>query len=342
VIDTAGRENVLYNFMGASDAGGPTCELLPVGNVFYGTSDGGGAGCSTGCGTVFAVDTAGREAVLYRFSGGQDGAIPVSTFVHDSAGNLYGTTQDGGDTSCNAGQGCGTVFKLDLAGTESVLHRFSEGTDGQFPEGDLLEDAVGNLYGTTFYGGDPSCSVLGEVGCGMVFKIDPAGNETVLHRFSGPDGSEPMAGLLMDAAGNLYGTTCVGGDLTCNTGVGCGTIFELDAAGNETVLYSFTGNADGSGGAKGVYPFAGLVQDEAGNLYGTTYEGGDLSCSGGYGCGTVFELDTAGNLTVLHPFTGTDGEYPYARLLRTGRGALYGTTFGGTSNFGVVLGIKPY
>jgi uncharacterized repeat protein (TIGR03803 family) len=171
--------------------------------------------------------------------------------------------------------------------TFTVLYSFKFGvTDGQSPYAGLVRDAAGNLYGTTLYGGSSSnCSG----GCGTVFKLDTTGKETLLHTFEGPpaDGKSPYAGLVRDAAGNLYGTTLKGGASDF------GTVFKLDTTGTETVLHSFVGSP-----TDGQYPRGGLVRDSAGNLYGTTGNGGSSSnCSGG--CGTVFKLDTTGLIPLL-------------------------------------------
>jgi uncharacterized repeat protein (TIGR03803 family) len=210
------------------------------------------------------------------------------------------------------------------AQTFTVLYTFTGSTDGAGPIAGLIRDAAGNLYGTTQYGGDTSCSV---VGCGVVFKLDTNGNQTVLHSFTGsPDGAYPSAGLIRDAAGNLYGTTQYGG------ASGNGTVFKLDTSGKETVLYSFAGLPDGT------TPLAGLLRDEAGNLYGTTQQGGDSSCNV-VGCGVVFKLDTSGIETLLHRFTGgADGANPHGNLTRDAAGNLYGTTqYGGASGNGTVF-----
>src|SRR5215469_4800221 len=163
-----------------------------------------------------ALAQAPTFTVLYTFTGGTDGGGPQSNLIMDAAGNLYGTTAFGG-SSPNCSFGCGTVFKLDPSGNETVLHAFT-GTpgDGARPFGGLIMDAASNLYGTTQdFGG---C----DLGCGIVFKLDPSGNETVLHTFTGSDGANPSAGLIMDAAGNLYGTTPGGG-----ASGGCGTVFKI-------------------------------------------------------------------------------------------------------------------
>jgi uncharacterized repeat protein (TIGR03803 family) len=189
----------------------------------------------------------------------------------------------------------------------------------------LVRDKAGNLYGTTLQGSPLNC--IGTGGCGVVFKLDTTGTETVLHTFVGPDGTYPIGDLVRDKAGNLYGTTYAGGTY------GEGTVFKLDTTGTETVLYSFTGLADGA------VPRAGLVRDKAGNLYGTTVEGGNLSCS----CGVVFKLDPAGGETLLHTFTGgADGGILYGGLVRDKAGNLYGTTAnGGASGAGTVFKLTP-
>ena len=281
----------------------------PAGNLFGTTLHGG----ASGYGTVFKLDKTGLT-VLYSFAGnGTDGAYPYSALVRDLAGDLYGTTGSGGES------GYGTVFKIDAAGAETVLHSFGGGHDGKFPYG-LLQDAAGGLYGTTWQGGRSDR--------GTVFKLDNTGGK-VLSFSTILEGTWPYAALIQDSAGNLYGTTTYGGQ------VGLGNVFKLDAAGAETVLYSFTGGPDGGG------PYAGLIRDAEGNLYGTTAFGGAT------GSGTVFKLDTAGTLTVLHTFTGgADGYNPYAGLIQDSAGNLYGTTtYGGsaskTSGYGVVFKIDP-
>jgi uncharacterized repeat protein (TIGR03803 family) len=224
--------------------------------------------------------------VLHSFKGGTDGESPYGGVVRDTAGNLYGTTAQGGAFSN------GTVFKLDTTGKETVLYSFTGGADGAIPLAGLIRDAAGNLYGTTEVGGDLTCN--SGIGCGTVFKLHTTGKETVLHSFTGnPDGASPFAGVIRDAAGNLYGTTPKGGALNS------GTVFKLDTTGKETVLYSFAGGADGS------YPDAAVIRDAAGNLYGNTFFGGT------YNFGTVFKLDSTGKETVLYRFRKpTNGLYP--------------------------------
>lgn len=258
-------------------------------------------------------------SILYSFKALPDGEVPFAGLARDAAGNLYGTTVTGG------GAQAGTVFKLDAAGKETVLHSFAgPPTDGAAPFAGVVRDEAGNLYGTTFNGGASSTCSAG-LGCGVVFKLDAAGNETVLYNFIGPptDGANPLGNLVRDTAGNLYGTTFSGGSSTNVCPGGCGVVFKLDAIGNETVLYSFTGKR-----GDGADPAGGLVQDEAGNLYGATTFGGESSRCGGLGCGVVFKLETSGKETVLHRFVGppTDGTNPTAPLVRDAAGNLFGTT----------------
>jgi uncharacterized repeat protein (TIGR03803 family) len=226
-VDRTGKETVLYSFAGGSDGIDPYATLVrdSAGNLYGVTVAGGGTSCEFGCGTVFEVDTAGKETVLYRFQGGADGSNPNGGLLLDGSGNLYGTTNTGGEGPCDAGNGCGTVFRLDTSGKETVLYRFSGGTDGEFPEAGVVRDNAGNLYGTTVFGGAyRNCN--GDA-CGVIFKLDTAGNETVLHSFSGSDGAQPTY-LTRDSAGNLYGVAEVGGDTkNCFPPDGCGVVFRL-------------------------------------------------------------------------------------------------------------------
>jgi uncharacterized repeat protein (TIGR03803 family) len=264
--------------------------------------------------------------VLHTFATTTDGHNPVAGVTIDPIGNLYGTTAFGGDTPCPGNGGCGTVFKVSRTGVETVLYNFSGEAGGGYPDAGLVRDAAGNLYGTAAVG-DTSCNP--PYGCGVVFKLDTAGTETVLHSFEGQpdDGAEPAWGALTrDAAGNLYGTTFSGGASNL------GTIFQVDSAGTETVLYSFSPPPDGSN------PNAGLLRSSSGDLYGTTTGGG------GFGNGTVFELDTTGKETLLYSFGPTpDGAAPDSgTLVRDDSGNLYGTTQdGGAFGYGTVFRLTP-
>jgi uncharacterized repeat protein (TIGR03803 family) len=310
-LDASCHQTVLYSFTGGNDGSYPAAGVIrdSAGNL-YGTTAYGGAAQA---GVVYKVDTAGHESVLYSFTGGADGGIPEAGVIRDAAGNLYGTTSQGG--AADGALGSGVVYKLDTAGHQTVLYTFNRGADGGISEAGVIRDSGGNLYGTTWMGGATG-------GWGTVYKVDTAGHETVLYTFpDAVDGGCPMAGLTIDPAGNLYGTTYVGGP--SNRGV----VYKLDAKG-ETILHSFTGGADGG------LPSAGLIRDSAGNLYGTTTGGGIGNCP--LGCGVVFMLDPAGQETVLYSFTGgSDGGEPYAGVIRDPAGNLYGTTYSGASGGGV-------
>ncbi|HEX4159622.1 MAG TPA: choice-of-anchor tandem repeat GloVer-containing protein [Rhizomicrobium sp.] len=302
-----GKETVVYSFAGGSDGEGPQAPLLAdaTGNL-YGTTYYGGAGC----GSVFKVTPRGKETVLYGFScAGRTGASPTSGLIMDASGNLYSTTYGGGTTDQ------GTVFKIASDGTESVVYSFAGGSDGAYPAAPVIADAEGNMYGTT-YGG-------GSAGLGTVFKISSDGTESVLYSFQGgSDGATPFTGLIMDAKGNLYGTTYTGGSSNCN-GSGCGTVFELATDGTETVRYSFQGGSDG------MYLDGPLTADKKGNLYGSTLYGGNIADCSKNGCGMVFRLATDGTRTVLHEFTGSDGAQPGGTLLTDKTGEIYATTYNG-------------
>ena len=358
----AANLKVLHPFAGGSDGVNPVAGLISdrEGNLYGTTVGGGGTGCGgAGCGTVFKILPDGNENVLYSFSG-SDGASPEASLIADEAGNLYGTTREGGTT------GLGTVFELLRPGTpggawtEIVLRSFAGefgGGDGAWPEGSLIRANNGNLYGTTPNGGTGCPSDQGPGGCGTVFKLAPPSvrggtwKQTVLYAFKGgSDGGAPGNDLLADGSGNLYGTTGFGG--TGCGGAGCGTVFVLSPAGTKTVLYAFAGGNDGAN------PFPGLTADSSGNLYGTTLQGGKAGCAA-YGgtCGTVFRLappSVRGGTwkeTVLYRFGGgADGGSPFATLIVDSRGHLYGTTVGsgntgprcgGTTGCGVVFRLSP-
>src|SRR5580658_1175781 len=317
-VDTAGNETVLYNFTGAADGGTPEASLFrdTAGNL-YGTAMTGGAKNS---GTVYKLDTAGKLTVLHNFQGGtKDGTSPQTPVLLDGNGSLYGTTQYGG-----ASHG-GVVYKVDSTGQETLVYSFPGGTDGAQPMAGLTIDAAGNLYGTTAYGGysDGECRAVIHVrngGCGVVFKIDTAGNYSLLYSFGArPDGEDPEASVTLDDEGNIYGTTYLGGT------AGMGAVYKIDTTGQETVLYSFDGfNA--------YHPTSGVVFDSSGNLYGVT-SGGD---------GSAYKLDPAGNQTILYSFTGgSDGGDPTGVAIDT-TGNLYGTTqLGGPANLGAVFKLDP-
>ncbi|MHB1814869.1 MAG: choice-of-anchor tandem repeat GloVer-containing protein [Steroidobacteraceae bacterium] len=280
---------------------------------------------SNGAGTVGTHEVAnilvncaaGTETVLYAFAGGPtDGADPQGTLALGSSGTLYGTTYRGG------ANGLGTVYQLSSAGGETVLYAFAGGaSDGADPRAGPILGSSGTLYGTT-YGG-------GADGLGTVYQLSSAGGETVLYSFAGgaSDGADPRGSLIIDSAGNLYGTTSGGG------ASGLGTVYEVSPTGAQTVLYSFAG-----GTTDGEVPLGHLVMGSGGSLYGTT------STGGAYDLGTVFRISLGGVETVLYSFAGTtihDGAYPRAGLIMDGSGDLYGTTSaGGTYDLGTVFEIS--
>ena len=332
----AQKFTVLYNFAGPPDGGLPQASLIDEHGVLYGTTYVGGTGpCATegvtvGCGTIFKV-SGKKETQLYSFRGQPDGALPVGNLLQDKSGNLYGTTTEGG------AYGYGAIFKLS-GNKETILYSFKGVPDGAGPTGGLLRDAAGNFYGTTGNGGANPGNGGNPAGVGTVFRLDAKGRETVLYSFCSAmnctDGDYPQDyGLVMDTSGNLYGTTGAGGS-GCSGGLGCGTVFKLDKSGRESVLYSFCTEP---GCLDGKYPTGGLVMDAAGNLYGTTQQGGD-----GQGVeGVVFKLDTNGNEWVLHTFCSesgcADGETPLAGPIMDGDGNLYGTTLEGGDGGGAVF-----
>jgi uncharacterized repeat protein (TIGR03803 family) len=302
----------LYSFTGGSDGAEPYAGLIrdAEGNLYGATFAGG----SANLGAVFKVDKTGKETVLYSFTGKPDGEHPTSSLLRDDAGNLYGANYEGG------ANGFGAIFKVDKNGKETLLYSFGPGTDGEYPGSGLIQDAAGNLYGTTGYGG--------KSGNGTVFKISKQGKETLLHSFTGKDGQYPFCTLLADSSGNLYGTTSMGGT------TGSGTVFKLAKNGHVTVMHSFANGADGEN------PYSGLIQDSKGNFYGTTYSGG-AACDG-FGCGTVYKISAKGQETVLHAFALNDGHYPdFGNLVLDTSGNLYGTTYaGGQADLGVVFKVN--
>lgn len=320
-LSATGKFSVLHTFS-FSDGAFPAAKLIQDsrGNL-YGATIGGGTGCSGGCGVIFKITPTGKFTLLHSFTGGSDGANPNSELFMDAAGNLYGTA---GNSS-----GTGEIFELTTSGKLEVLYSFN-GTDGDFPNG-VIRDSKGNLYGTTAQGGDLSCSNGAGLGCGVAYKLNTNGTETILYTFEGEsDGLYPGGPLIMDKAGKLYGTAQRGGDITgCpadNQPPGCGTLFEINTEGTFSVLLKFD-SKDGS------WPNSSpqLTQDAYG-FYGTTFFGGNGGCPGvgKGGCGVVFKVTPKGVGSAFYNFKEkSDGGFPVAGVVEDSKGNFYGTTTSG-------------
>lgn len=328
-----GRE---YVFKSGADGADPRSSLVTDGaGNFYGTTlSGGSETCpaNPNCGTVFRISLGANggneEDIIHAFTGTPDGWSPSGNLILDTSGRLYGTTEYGGMW------GFGSVFQLSPqvggAWTENILYSFQGGTDGYAPLAGVTFDAFGDLYGTTFGGGNCGGDFCG----GTVFELTPQQNgnwiKTTAYAFSFIQGEpqEPSS-LIFDANGNMYGNTMLGG-----TG-NAGTVFQLvqnDGTWSENVLYNFTDGLDGG------HP-SGVIFDESGNLYGEAFEGGSFACPGS-GCGTVFRLAPGSNgaweFSLLHTFNGLNGskgQFPIGGLALDSAGVLYGVTnIGGTAN----------
>jgi hypothetical protein len=313
----------------------------------------------------FPAFAAWKEKVLYSFQGGTDGSIPFGGIVLDKQGNIYGANSQSGSQGCPM-SGCGTVFEVSPSSqkagnwTETTLYTFkglSEGlTDGAVPTGGLIADKLGNLYGTTAYGGNGRCKLAGSTtGCGVVYELSPPAMKggqwtyAILYNFQGEnDGQFPWGDLSLDETGNLYGATQFGGGkgTTCDPFYSyCGTVFELNppkqkgGSWKERVLHSFAGGTDGAN------PNGELVLDVNGVVYGTTQTGGNQRCKSNYGvgCGTAFALSRESHTrrwseSLFHRFTGgDDGANPMPGLTLDGTGALYGACSGGKHGFGIIF-----
>jgi len=310
----AQTESVLYSFANnGTDGYQPYAALTAgAGGTVYGTTNLGG---THGYGTVFEFSKIKTETPLVNFNSGQTGGGEYPYFAglaRDKAGNLYGTTSYGGVHNL------GTVFVISPEGAETLLYSFGDHTnDGVYPFGGVVIDKTGNLYGTTNIGGVSNR--------GTVFKVTPSGAETVLYSFSGgSDGCNPDAGVVIGKKNILYGTTPACGAKNY------GTIFKVTQSGVQTTLHTF--NLDGT---DGILPYAGVTLDKAGNLYGTTYEGGTNDA------GTVYKLTATGTETILHSFSfvGTEGYYPQSRVVFDKQSNLYGSTTYGVGNLGTVYEI---
>ncbi|HEY5048315.1 MAG TPA: choice-of-anchor tandem repeat GloVer-containing protein [Rhizomicrobium sp.] len=356
-----------YPTDGAAPLGGLVSDSS--GNLYGTTSEGGGNYCPYyGCGTVFKITPDGSETIMHSFgSGPTDGTFPESALLIDNSGNLYGTTGSGGTCPETSG-GCGTVFKIEPNGNETILHDFAGGTDGAFPESGVTMDATGNLYGTTTAGGSERCQKFNGGGCGTVYELAPDGTETVLYAFPNKrQGQQPVGNVVVDGKGRVYGITVRGGHYHD------GILYMLTAKGSMHILHEFAGGSDGAspnllfldphrtlfgatlGGGSGnggtlytvappgvetiFYNFtesggvnpSGLIADPKHNIYGTAENGGPC-------CGAIFKLTPSSQETLLHTFeTGSGGWGPTGSLVRDAHGTIYGTTDvggAGCDNFG--------
>jgi uncharacterized repeat protein (TIGR03803 family) len=332
-------EKTLYKFKGASDGALPLGSLImDSSGSLYGTTKLGG---THGVGTAFKLSLSGStwtKTILHNFGGTNDGQYPTGSLVFDSSGNLFGTTEGGGTHGNGQENTGGTAYKLAPSGstwTETVIHNFGSGTDGISPRANMIFDTAGNLYGTAFTGG--------SFNGGIVFQLKPSGTswtEKIIHNFNpqfidqNTDGFQPVAGLIFDSAGNLFGTTSNGG--FGNFGFGAGIVFELSPSGSswtETVLPGFTHTF-----YQPSFPYGGVVFDGAGNLYGTTIEGGFS--------GSIYKLTPSGGTwtqTILFNFGGTSGSNPaIGSMILDSSGNLYGATqAGGANKSGVVFKLTP-
>ena len=352
----------LYNFRAGNDGSIPASRVVfgPDGSLYGTTAAGGGSSlCDSvvqgydGCGTVFRLRPPTTpcatalclwtETVLYRFTGGVDGAIPYSGDVaFDRLGNIYGTTWLGGtEGSCLFGYHCGTVFKLTRSGSgwnQSVIRNFGGGSDGAQPAAGVIFDAAGNLYGTTTGGGQDglgSFCYQGQYGDATVYRLTPTDSgwtSSTLYAFPSGTGDLVYSGLIFDESGALYSAGCNGG-LSDSSG---GFVFKLTPSGSGwtySSLYNFSGGAGGG-------PVSSLAMDSAGNLYGTTWT------DGAYGYGSVFKLafsNGAWTESVLHDFTGgADGRNPWCTPVIDADGHIFGTAkYGGTYGYGVIWEVAP-
>jgi hypothetical protein len=335
-----GQGKVLYSFTGLADGNAPTGGLIrdAAGNLFGATPGGGDRQpqqCQTnivGCGVVFELspnsDGTWKQTVIHTFTPGTDGIVPFGSLVMDSAGNLYGTTTEGG-TGCTGFYGCGTVYELSPQGggvwTETILYNFKAGTDGEDPEAGLVIDTAGNLYGTTRFGANSACNGLG---CGTVFELTPGSGGSwtyqILYIFQdGADGAEPGSELTFDKAGNLYGSAAIGGDVACNPSFGCGVIYKLSPSSSgwtESAIHTFDCDKGGC------FPGSGVAVDSLGNIYG------NMSGAGLNAYGFVFKLipQTGGTyqFSFVYSFDLVHGGQPYGAPTVAG-GSVYGTASSG-------------
>lgn len=347
-MTTEGTIRILHAFTGGPDGANPAGPLVQAADgYFYGTTFGGGdtSRCfGNGCGTVFRMTPAGTLTTLHVFTGGpEDGGIPTG-LLEATDGTFYGMTTRGGDLTCGAPNGCGTVFQMAPDGRITVLHAFAGDTDGAVPSEALIEATDENFYGTTSFGGAGCTAPSQWGGCGTVFRMTPDGAVTILYAFTGGfDGKNPHAALLeaddpgqaavgggrkrrcrprddctpSSQPGSLWGTTQFGG-VPCFRDIGCGTVFQLTPDGTFTTVHLFSA----AGG--GAHPVAPLIQASDGNIYGTAPTSPFRDQFG-----AIFQIAPTGAVSTVHVFNvnGSEGTFPNA-LLEVSDGLFYGTTAG--------------
>ena len=332
-----GTYSLVHTFSNVPDGAYPNAVMQDAQGNLYGTTDAGGNPCSTGsCGTIYKIDTSGNETVLFRFTGFTQGAFPKASLVEDAEGNLYGNTQGNGYIDADS-----VAFKLDTKGNYTVLYDFDTvGGHGCCQDSPLAIAKDGILYGMSPYGGQENCGPQG-LGCGLLYRLTQSGVNTVIHVFTGPDGTQPEGGLVVDSDGSLYGTAIIGGKPGCSSiegyGLGCGTIYKLDPKGKFTVLHTFTGKDDGAA------PL-GIIQDSKGNLYGIALSGGNSCVSTRFGCGTIFKVDTTGKFSVIYRFTNAIKQPDFqSHLVIDSEGNLYGSNGigGNNTNIGFIFEVTP-
>jgi uncharacterized repeat protein (TIGR03803 family) len=299
----------LFNFNGLNGSSPSGSLITDASGTLFGTTFRGG---TSGLGTIYKFDKNGALTTLFNFNG-SNGQNPNGGVIRDTSGNLFGTTVGGG-----AG-GQGTIFRLGNSGALTTLFSFS-GLNGNAPSNNLILDASGNLFGTTRNGGAGGPPPIFSGGQGTVFKLDRTGTLTNFVSFNGSNGALPIGGLTADRSGNLFGTTAIGG-----SGRGRGTIFRVDQAGVFTTISNINDpNANG--------PFTNVIVDVSGNLFGTTFSGGQ------FGSGSIFKLDNAGTFSTLFSFNSQSGLFPTGGLITDASGNLFGTTaFGGANNRGTIF-----
>jgi uncharacterized repeat protein (TIGR03803 family) len=307
-IDSSGDFALLHSFDRFVDGAVPAAELLEANGKLYGSTSEGGANDE---GTLFHIDFAGDLQSIHVFHNA-DGRRPIGALIQAASGDLYGTTMQGGTYD-------GTIFRLDASDELTTVHSLNPQTDGSYPAAPLIEGSDGAFYGTTAGGS-------GGLEAGTVFRVDVAGDFTLLHTFLGTDGARPAVGLVEASDGNFYGATSSTSIFPFPEAI-AGTLFRMTAAGALTTLHRF-------GWSDGADPEAALTQATDGSFYGTTGQGGEGNA------GTIFKLDSSVSVTRLHTFNGLDGNFP-RRLIQATDGYFYGTAFGGANGVGTFFRMDP-